>query len=843
MKDYTNKQDSVLVQLTLLGNENAYEELVTRYERAVKGTAYKVTGNAYSAEDASQDAFVSAWVNLSALRDGDKFGSWVCAIAKNHAHSLMRHYAAAIPAISLHDLENTDLLGADQRQMAAADLQEAVDALSDKVRQTVRLHYFEGLSVKEIAVQLQIAEGTVKWRLSEGRKQLRKGYGVMENTYNEQETLKSRIMRQVEQLKLWRLKEDKAGFEDDYRAVLAMVELLDEGPDKQSLLADTLLVGYWWLPGEKQDDTVERIRQAALAGHNDEVMSAVALTDSTKFNGDKCIDYMLNTQIPYYTAENFPKAVGILWFWLGFEYRQKQQYAQAIEAFRQTVEILPPHEVYHANALAAIQVEQTVLAHPGVKVGIHATGEVMRYVGDKLYFWTQPGYGADRHDKVNNYIFLKCENHDGLVYDPAMKVGDKAVSSDGLSTLTFLEDGKTVDTPAGRFEGCQVWECVGEKNGYTYSKTAFRPGVGIVWQTSTRCGTPCEWVLKAYCINGGEGIIPFAPGNRWEYSLVDDVPVVDMQVENVFEVTAYEQGEATYYNACHIIYRDYLNTWEGQTTRMSHEFVRCLEDGQQELVDVTSILRRAEELAATRRQRTQTAVAMEVWQRIRDTDPVLNPDYTQKGRWNFFSYHPVWRRERRVVVLENRQCAFEWKDMRRCGDEGYKILYSFFDSILDDAMGCQWSDEWVDGYRLAQKRRRGGNITTNCEVNGGETVTTPAGTFADCRHLTFELKRRSPSYFDGKSDYWFAPGVGIVKFTHPFGEGCCAVWQLTAYQGTGEGYFPTDDGFTRRYEPEGVGDGWHGALEFTYLEDENSTVVLRNALGTQDRADYEVSQA
>lgn len=82
MNNHFDKTDEALVELTLLGDGTAYEELVTRHQRAVMGTAYKVTKNRFSAEDASQDAFVSAWMNLCELRDASKFGAWVCSFAK-----------------------------------------------------------------------------------------------------------------------------------------------------------------------------------------------------------------------------------------------------------------------------------------------------------------------------------------------------------------------------------------------------------------------------------------------------------------------------------------------------------------------------------------------------------------------------------------------------------------------------------------------------------------------------------------------------------------------------------------------------------------------------------------
>lgn len=211
MNKHWNKNDKTLVELTLLGEESAYEELVIRHQRAVMGTAYKVTNNTYSAEDASQDAFVSAWMNLSSLRDGAKFGSWVCSIAKNCARTLDAHYRSTVPDISLELLQNCDLSDEDNEWQSIcddhSDVREAVEALGEKIRETVKLHYFEDKSVAEIAELLSVPVGTVKWRLSEGRKQLRKGYGMMEKTYNENESLVARVMRQVEELKLWAAQE------------------------------------------------------------------------------------------------------------------------------------------------------------------------------------------------------------------------------------------------------------------------------------------------------------------------------------------------------------------------------------------------------------------------------------------------------------------------------------------------------------------------------------------------------------------------------------------------------------------------------------------------------------
>lgn len=164
MNNMCEQNDSALVELTLLGKEDAYAELVARHEHAVMGTAYKITQNRYSAEDASQDAFVSAWMHLDSLRDPARFKSWVCSIAKNCARSLVVHYQSTIGDLSLSLFENTELTAVEeyglsdifsQTEYAENERDEklrlAVDALSEKIRETVKLHYFEELSVAEIA--------------------------------------------------------------------------------------------------------------------------------------------------------------------------------------------------------------------------------------------------------------------------------------------------------------------------------------------------------------------------------------------------------------------------------------------------------------------------------------------------------------------------------------------------------------------------------------------------------------------------------------------------------------------------------------------------------------------
>lgn len=843
MNNHFDKTDEALVELTLLGDETAYEELVTRHQRAVMGTAYKVTKNRFSAEDASQDAFVSAWMNLCELRDASKFGAWVCSFAKNCARTLERHYRAAIPDISLDTLEGFEIADEDE-PFAEDDLENvrrSVDLLSEKIRETVRLHYFEGKSVAEIAKILSVPVGTVKWRLSEGRKQLRKGYGIMEKTYDENESLVARVMRQVEALKLWQLKNDKTGFEEEYRAVLANVEALEDSKEKSSMLADTLLRGYWWLQGEKNKEVFERIKKSAEDGHNEDVMMSVAYMEHEKYSGEERIRFMRETQIPYYREGGYPKTLAYIWFWLGYEYRKKGEYEEAIRCYEQVMNILTPSDVYYANAKSAIEGEKRSIAseknHDVIRYNAGVTGEVYRKINGKLYFWEQPGYGAST-DGANGSLFWNMSLCDGLMLDESMKTGDTVTSSDEKITLTYLKNDGVCDTPAGHFENCSVYIIDGERYGLTHCETWLCDGVGIVRQIVTRHDDSYEWVLSSYKTSGKGGLLPFETGNRWEYALAERETAEIAERENIFEVTACDAGSVTLSSMNFMAVTGYYDTWEGKTAEARYCYCKNITSDDEILCDVSGAMKRAEELAVTKRQKLHTAIANKVMRRIFETDPAENPNYTEKGRWNFFEYDAIKKADGKISCDDRRKYSFEWKDMSDCGRKcvGYKVLYSFFFTILQDAAGCLWSDKWQDGYHF-DERKSGKYVTKNFNVKGGETVITPAGTFENCLRVSFDFQ--AWGYFSGRSEYLFADGVGIVRFEHPYGEDKCAVWELTEYKGTGKGFFPTDDGLFRRYEADALSDGWHGSVEYTFDEDETGTVMFKNALGNQDRADYE----
>lgn len=827
MESMKDKHDGTLVELSLLGNSRAYEELVLRHEKSVKGTAYKVTGNTFSAEDASQDAFVSAWIKLDSLREPEKFGAWVCSIAKNCARSLVSHYRSAAADISLSLLENTDAIGVeDERALESLDLQHALETLSEKVREAIEWHYLDGYTVQEIAEMQRVPVGTVKWRLSEGRKQLRKEYGVMEQ--NENMTFVQKVMYQVEQLKLWALKNDKTGFEEEYRMVLQNVENLDESVQKQHALADVLLRAYWWLPGEHNDEMLSRIKKAAEESRNEDVMQSVMAYEMDK-NGN--IDHMLNIQIPYLEKLGFVKALGYEWFWLGYYYCDEGKREEGIKAYEKVLTILDIKDVYYANALSAIKVEKTLLSSDQI-TAYHTTGELLKIIDGKVYFWSQPGYS--RGGNADDSLIWNCQCCDSMLPYASMRVGEQIVSSDGKMTLTCTADGVTVETPAGIFEDCICYTLEGDYYNLTYSETYFRKGVGIVKQVSKRFDLQHVWYLKKAQIIGGTGLIPFAEGNRWEYTKNSE-DGVEEAIENVFEIIYADEQIVNFSIYSTIETLGYENaTWAGVTKAIRNTYWK-----DNDLQDMRPLMRQAETLAQTKRQKVHTAVANTVMERILTTDPTFNPDYTQSGHWNFFEYIQPTVKDGKVSLYDNRLYSFEWKNMGDQGREGNKLLYNFVYDRIHDDMGFVWSDEWVPGYHIekdGERWHKGAKVVA--DVLEDETVTVAAGTFANCRHLRYVASgyENGWGYANSEKHCWYAPGVGIVKVRTVFAGGTNeAIYELTDYAGEGEGYFPIADGLYRKYEVLDISDGWHSGVEYTYDTDENSTVIFQNSWGVRDR--------
>jgi RNA polymerase sigma-70 factor (ECF subfamily) len=165
-----------LVERARAGDRDAFETLVRSRIDAVYRTAYTVLGNAADAQDATQEAFISAWRGLRGLRDADRFDAWFGRIVTNACRQSIRR-RSRVREISMDPglRETTATVDAlDQTAVDADAFDRAFERLPVDQRALLVAHHLDGKPVAEIAAELDIPTGTAKSRLHTARNALQR---------------------------------------------------------------------------------------------------------------------------------------------------------------------------------------------------------------------------------------------------------------------------------------------------------------------------------------------------------------------------------------------------------------------------------------------------------------------------------------------------------------------------------------------------------------------------------------------------------------------------------------------------------------------------------------------
>ncbi|MCI8386945.1 MAG: RNA polymerase sigma factor [Clostridiales bacterium] len=160
-------------------------DILEAYVERVYAYAIKRTFNREEADELSQEILFVAVRELARLRDESCFEAWLWGIAANVTRSFRRTMGKAHAIYSYNTIEldePCDSSDEDDREPVYDRLRTEVAMLSKTWRDIIVLHYYDGLSIKEISARLGIPEGTVTWRLSEARKKLKKECENMEET-------------------------------------------------------------------------------------------------------------------------------------------------------------------------------------------------------------------------------------------------------------------------------------------------------------------------------------------------------------------------------------------------------------------------------------------------------------------------------------------------------------------------------------------------------------------------------------------------------------------------------------------------------------------------------------
>jgi RNA polymerase sigma factor (sigma-70 family) len=177
---YADRADEWLVErCTAADDDRAFAELVRRYRGPVFRLAVSILGQEFApeAEDIAQDVMVRVHQSLRSFRGDAKVGSWIYRITFNQALNLKARTRYRSPHVSDDVLASRpsaergphDQLQENRRQRAVL---ACVHELPDVYQSALRLHYWLGASMTDIAVMLDAPENTVKSYLHRARRLL-----------------------------------------------------------------------------------------------------------------------------------------------------------------------------------------------------------------------------------------------------------------------------------------------------------------------------------------------------------------------------------------------------------------------------------------------------------------------------------------------------------------------------------------------------------------------------------------------------------------------------------------------------------------------------------------------
>jgi len=179
------EDDAATVGRCLEGDQQAYQELVRRYRRAVYSIAYRMVGNREDARDLAQEVFIRAFRSLHCYDSSRPFSSWIFKITSNLCIDYYRKKKLA--TVSIHDTYE----GEDSRprielidgrplpdevfagKFRGQQLDVLLRSLPPRYRVVILLRHKADLSYEEISEELGIPLGTVKARLHRAHRLLR----------------------------------------------------------------------------------------------------------------------------------------------------------------------------------------------------------------------------------------------------------------------------------------------------------------------------------------------------------------------------------------------------------------------------------------------------------------------------------------------------------------------------------------------------------------------------------------------------------------------------------------------------------------------------------------------
>ncbi|MBQ3012631.1 MAG: sigma-70 family RNA polymerase sigma factor [Clostridia bacterium] len=168
-------------------NRQDAEKIITEYLKPIFGFALKRCKNTYDAEDLSQEIVLRSFRSLLIKDDIEDVSKYIWTIAHNTLSNYYREASKGIIGISIDELaeiiaDPDSEYDFDDNTKSIRRLQSEIAYLSKTQRKIVIAYYFENRKQADIAKDLDIPLGTVKWHLFEAKKELKRGMDTMRKT-------------------------------------------------------------------------------------------------------------------------------------------------------------------------------------------------------------------------------------------------------------------------------------------------------------------------------------------------------------------------------------------------------------------------------------------------------------------------------------------------------------------------------------------------------------------------------------------------------------------------------------------------------------------------------------
>lgn len=153
------------------GDNEAFLVLINENKLNIYRVARGILSNEHDIEDAIQNTIIKAYEKINTLKKNEFFRTWLVRILINECNEIIRRNKRVV---SINESNHEERYNDCYENI---DLTKAINSLSEELRVTTVLFYFEDMSIKDIASILNIPNGTVRSRLSRARKILREVIG------------------------------------------------------------------------------------------------------------------------------------------------------------------------------------------------------------------------------------------------------------------------------------------------------------------------------------------------------------------------------------------------------------------------------------------------------------------------------------------------------------------------------------------------------------------------------------------------------------------------------------------------------------------------------------------